>query len=126
MQTMAFDLQPLQLEDASRCTSIYFAAFQNPHSLACWPRIPSIRAFWEKMIRDELHEPHAHWLKAVSCETQDIVGFCKWKSPKPGQEPDTSLPEWPEGADKALCDETFGEWARRHKALMGDRGHWCE
>ena len=122
---MAFELKPLEHADASRCIEIYFLAFQNPHSLACWPRIPSVRAWWEKMIHDELDEPGAHWLKAVSSQTGEIAGFCKWQEPKPGVTPDVSLPEWPEGADQELCRETFGAWARMHRNLMGGRGHWC-
>ncbi|OQO13967.1 hypothetical protein B0A48_00842 [Cryoendolithus antarcticus] len=132
----AFELLPLTAEDAPRCVDIYFAAFQNPHSLACWPRVPSIRAFWEHMILDELAEPGAHWLKAVRASTdspanstsspvaEQIAGFCKWVAPKPGQVPDTTLPQWPTDADGRLCDETFGAWAKAHKELLGDRGHW--
>lgn len=123
---MAFEIQPLAESDISRCVDIYFAAFQNAHSLACWPRVPSIRAFWVNMIHDELHEAGSHWLKAVSKSTGEVAGFAKWQEPKPGKEPDTHLPEWPEEADKSLCDETFGAWARMHLELFADRGHWCQ
>ena len=78
------------------------------------------------MILTELDEPQSHWLKAVSTSTGEIAGFAKWQEPKPGVEPDVSLPEWPEGADERLCDETFGAWAQGHRDLMGRRGHWCE
>jgi hypothetical protein len=74
----------------------------------------------------ELDEAGSHWLKAVSTTTGDIVAFVKWQEPKPGTEPSTELPEWPEQADRALCDETFGAWARSHQELMGARGHWCK
>ncbi|GIZ48000.1 hypothetical protein CKM354_001107500 [Cercospora kikuchii] len=121
---MSITLQPLQECDVQTCVTIYFSAFQNPHSLACWPRVPSIRAWWENMIRSELHGPGAHWLKAVPNATGAIVGFVKWQEPKPGVEPDTNLPEWPEEADQELCDETFGAWARAHRDLMGNEGHW--
>ena len=123
---MAFELQPLKKEDAPRCASIYFDAFQNPHSLGCWPRTPSIRQFWENMICDELEESGSHWLKAVSTSTGEIAGFAKWQQPKPGVAPEVDLPTWPDDADKALCDETFGAWARAHRDLMGTRGHWCK
>jgi hypothetical protein len=78
------------------------------------------------MIYDELEEPGSHWRKAVSTSTGEIAGFTKWQQPKPGVAPDTSLPDWPEDADKALCDETFGAWARAHRDLMETRGHWCK
>jgi len=119
-----FTLVTLQPSDVPVCVSIYFASFQNAHSLACWPRIPSVRKWWENMFLDELSEPFSHWRKAVSNETGEIAGFMKWQEPKPGQEPDENLPEWPEGADKSLCDETFGAWAKGHKRIMGNRGHW--
>ena len=124
---MAFTLQPLSYEDAARCVDVYFAAFQNPHSLGCWPRdVATVRAWWEKMIRDELTEPGAHWFKAVDTSTNEIAGFVKWMAPRPGTFPETQLPTWPEGADIALCDKTFGAWAGKHRELMQDRGHWCK
>lgn len=123
---MAFALQPLEAIDIPRCVDIYFAAFQNSHSLACWPRTPDVRAWWEQMIHDELHEAGAHWLKAVHQASGEIAGYVKWQEPKPGVQPATDLPEWPAEADVDLCNETFGAWARAHRDLMGRRGHWCE
>lgn len=123
---MAFNLEPVLPSDAVRCVDIYFAAFQNPHSLGCWPRdVPAVRQWWEQMVIEELTEPGSHWLKATSRETGEIAGYVKWQEPNPGKEPDTHLPEWPEGADEKLCDETFGAWAKGHRDIMGLRGHWC-
>lgn len=122
---MAFEIQPLKKEDAARCVSIYFDAFQNPHSLGCWPRTTRIGKWWENMILEEIEEAGSHWLKAVSTTTGDIAAFIKWKEPKPGIQPEIELPTWPEGADEKLCNETFGAWARAHRDLMGKRGHWC-
>ncbi len=132
--TMPFTLHPLTSSDVPRCVDIYFSSFQNPHSIGCWPRVASVREWWENMLYTELDEPGAYWLKAVSTGTGsgnkspsgEIAAFAKWVEPKPGVEPETDLPEWPEGADNALCDETFGSWARRRRILMGARGHWCE
>lgn len=135
----AFHLLPLTPADISRCVDIYFAAFQNPHSLACWPRgKPTVRAWWEHMFAAELAEPGAHWLKAVTDDSDTdydsekagtkngtIAGFAKWVAPNPGRVPDTTLPAWPAGADAALCEETFGAWARAHAEILGARGHWC-
>ena len=78
------------------------------------------------MIRTELHEPGSQWLKAVSDETGEMAGFCKWRRFGEGEEVGTGLPEWPAGADARLCQETFGDWAGRHPVLMGGRGHWCQ
>ena len=77
------------------------------------------------MIYDELNEPGAHWLKAVSKTTGELAGYVKWQEPKPGKEPEVELPEWPKEADQDLCNETFGAWARMHRELLGSRGHWC-
>lgn len=122
---MAFTLHPLTRADIPACVTIYFAAFQNPHSLGCWPRTPAVRAWWEAMMADELDEPGAHWLKAVSAATGELAGFVKWQQPTHGVAPSEALPRWPEGADARLCQETFGAWARGHRELMGERGHWC-
>lgn len=74
---MPFRLEPLEEADIPHCVTIYFAAFTNPHSLGCWPRTASVREWWEASISDELHDPGAHWLKAVTAKGQ-IAGFAKW------------------------------------------------
>lgn len=121
---MAFTLQPLTRTDVPHCITIYFAAFQNAHSLGCWPRTPNIRTWWENMIYDELDEPGAQSLKAVT-GSGEMAGFVKSVQPKHGIEPDTALPQWLTEADHKLCDETFGKWARRRRELMDAWGHWC-
>lgn len=122
---MPFTVQRLLAEDVSACVQIYFDSFQNAHSLACWPRVPAIRAFWEAMFINEMEEAGSHFIKAVDSETGELAAFCKWVEPKPGVFPDTSLPEWPKESNVDLCNETFGMWAKQHRELMQDRGHWC-
>lgn len=124
--TPLFRLELITASDIPECVSIYFLSFQNPHSLGCWPRIPSVQVWWESMFRDELDEPFSHWRKAIHIPTGETAGFMKWQQPRPGVEPDEDLPAWPEGADHRLCDETFGAWAKGHRRIMGDRGHWCK
>ncbi|KAK5111432.1 hypothetical protein LTR62_004884 [Meristemomyces frigidus] len=130
---MAFTLQPLEAKDVPTCVAIYFASFQNAHSLACWPRNnAAVREWWENMILTELDEPGSQWLKAVDTgtgvesEKGQVVGFCKWRFFRIGEEVGTELPSWPEGSDEQLCERTFGAWAERHPVLMGSRrrGHW--
>ncbi|KAI6860843.1 hypothetical protein KC338_g6799 [Hortaea werneckii] len=127
---MPLQLHPLQPSDIPSCVEIYFLAFQNPHSLACWPRVPSVRKWWEDMFTREMaSEPGSHWFKTVDPTPEDgepvVVGFVKWQEPRPeGMELETELPEWPAEADGRVCEETFGEWGRRRRELMGGRGHW--
>lgn len=123
---MPFTLHPLTPPDIPPSVEIYFTAFRNPHSLACWPRTPAVRAWWENMLRAELGEPGAHWLKALDVVSGELAGFVKWVRHPEGEAVDQDLPGWPEGADGRLCGETFGVWAREHARLMGRRGHWCE
>ncbi|RMZ01596.1 hypothetical protein D0862_06313 [Hortaea werneckii] len=98
----------------------------NPHSLACWPRVPSVRQWWEDMFTREMaSETGSHWFKSVDVASGETVGFVKWQEPRPeGMELETDLPEWPAEADQGVCDETFGEWGRKRRELMGKRGHW--
>lgn len=122
---MPFTIQRLLVEDVPECVQMYFDSFQNSHSLACWPRVPAIRAFWEAMFINEMEEAASHFIKAVDSETGKLAAFCKWVEPKPGVWEDTSLPEWPKESNVDLCNETFGMWAKQHRDLMQDRGHWC-
>ncbi|RMX77828.1 hypothetical protein D0869_09574 [Hortaea werneckii] len=123
---MPLQLQPLQPSDIPSCIQIYFHSFQNPHSLACWPRIPSVRQWWEDIFSREMaSEPGSHWFKTVDVASGEMVGFVKWQEPRwDGVEVEIGLPEWPAEADRRVCDETFGEWGRRRRELMGGRGHW--
>lgn len=81
--------------------------------------------------REMASEPGSHWFKTVDPTPEDgepvVVGFVKWQEPRSeGMELETELPEWPAEADGRVCEETFGEWGRRRRELMGGRGHWCE
>jgi hypothetical protein len=122
---MPFLIQPLLAEDVPACVQMYFDSFQNAHSLACWPRVPAVRAFWEAMFHDEMGDSKSHFIKAVDSASGDLAAFCKWVEPRPGVFPDLTLPEWPTEANADLCNETFGMWAAQHQELMQDRGHWC-
>lgn len=123
---MPFTLHPLTTPDIPTCISIYFTSFSTQsHSLACWPRNnPTVHTWWTQMFHDELHEKGAHWLKAVDKKTGEIAAYCKWVQVEEGKEIDVGLPEWPEGADARLCEETFGAWARKRGEIVGRRGHW--
>jgi hypothetical protein len=122
---MPFSIDRLLATDVPACVQIYFDSFQNSHSLACWLRVHTIRAFWKAMFLDEMEDPKSHFIKAVDLESGDLAAFCKWVEPKPGVFPDLNLPTWPEEADVRLCNDTFGTWAAKHRDLMQDRGHWC-
>lgn len=77
--------------------------------------------------REMASETGSHWFKAVDLSPADgepvVVGFVKWQEPRgDGVEPETELPEWPAEADGRVCEETFGEWGRRRRELMGGGG----
>lgn len=74
---MSSQIKQLEEADIPQCVTIYFAAFQNAHSLGCWPRTAAVRRWWEASISSELHDPGAHWLKAVTADGE-IAGFAKW------------------------------------------------
>jgi hypothetical protein len=120
---MPFSIGTLLATGVPACVQIYFDSFQNSHSLARWPRVHTIRAFWEAMFLDEVDGPQSHSIKAVDLESEEPAAFCKWVEPKPGVFPDLNLPTWPEEADVRLCNDTFGTWAVKHRDLMQDRGH---
>jgi hypothetical protein len=132
-------------EDVPELVQIYFGAFQNPHSLQAFPRIRSVREWWEDMLSTEIQDEGACFWKIVEDELDEgegkegkgegkgkIVAYAKWNRPKQGiegneEDEGSGLPEsWPEGGDKRVCDEFFGQLARRHHEIMGRRPHWCE
>jgi hypothetical protein len=127
---MPLTLLPAVLEDIPTLVSIYFASFQNPHSLRAFPRTPSVRKWWEDMLSEEIGDPNACFLKIVEQPSESegegkIVAYAKWNRPSEAKE-DEDLPKWPDGGDAALCDDFFGQLATKHHDIMGTRGHWCE
>ena len=78
--------------------------------------------------REMASEVGSHWFKAVDLDSKgegQMVGFVKWQEPRPeGTELDTGLPEWPVEADERVCEETFGEWERKRRELMGGTVYW--
>lgn len=122
--------------DIPTLVTLYFSSFQNAHSLACWPRDdPRVRKWWEDMLLHELSDPEAFFFKVVDDDAasssehereerpEEILAWAKWCSPD--AQPDQDL-QWPEGADRELCDETFGAWEVERKRIMGGRKHWCK
>jgi hypothetical protein len=122
---MPFILEPLLAEDIPRFVELYFAAFQNAHSFGCFPRVPTVEKWWLDMIVDEFKDPNSHFHKAVDSTTGVIAAVSKWDEAKPRLPANLPLPEWPEGADKRMCNETFGLWMKKHEDVMRDRPHWC-
>jgi hypothetical protein len=45
LATMPFSIDTFLATDVPACVQIYFDSFKNSHSLACWPRVHTIRAF---------------------------------------------------------------------------------
>nr|POE72776.1 hypothetical protein CFP56_30715 [Quercus suber] len=136
------EIHPLSPSAIPAAVTLYFASFaSNLHSLACFPRHhPAVRGWWEAMFRSELGDPDAHWLavtttptaedKAVDAASPRLMAFAKWVRPRPLDAPSyedefrDAPPQWPEGGDARLCEETFGAWARAHTRLMRGRAHW--
>ena len=139
-------LLPVTRNDAPELVNVYFDAFQNAHSLVGWPRVPTVRKWWEDMLARECQEENAHMLKIVdhpngpadtvnsignatrmNSNGQKIVAFVKWVNPRPDVEIDRNLPEWPEGSDKELNQTKFGQLIQRRIEIMGTReNHWCK
>ena len=140
-----FALLPVSPEDAPELVRVYFAAFQNPHSLSAWPRIPTVRKWWEDMLARECQDAHAHMFKIVktpdvqpgiadaanvdttSTESSatEIVAFVKWDHPRPEVEIDRNLPEWPDGSDKEMNQIKFSHLIEQRIRIMGPmENHW--
>ncbi|KAI9654818.1 MAG: hypothetical protein M1821_005812 [Bathelium mastoideum] len=131
-------LLPVSPEDAPELVAVYFAAFQNAHSLVGWPRTPTVRKWWEDMLAQECQDAHSHMLKIVdSAPAQSntnndaisrvstnnlspkIVAFGKWNRPRPEVELDKTLPEWPDGSAKELNQTKFGQLVDKRVEIMG-------
>ena len=128
---MPLTLEEATIDDVPALTDVYMQAFQLPITLATFPRIPSVRAWWEAQNREALiSDQTVRFVKIIDAD--NIIAYAKWIFPPAekgaasgGDDPD-AMPEWPEGSDKALCDNFYGGLAREHKRIMGDRPHYRE
>lgn len=123
----SFSLEPLEAADVPAAISLYFSAFDNSHSLSCWPRTEPVHKWWQDLLKAKIQEPGAHAVKAVSEDTGEIVGFAQWVEPTKRNDRAGSVPkEWPEGVDVELCAATFAAFAEGREEVMGDDRHWCK
>ena len=121
-------------DDIPRFTEIYLASFSDKLSHACFPRSsPATRSWWTDSNASEFEQTTAHYLKVVDSSVPEnpiLVAYGKWNTPvvkdgrlhAGGDDPD-EIPVWPDGGDKELATEFFGELARRRQAIMGERPH---
>ena len=135
---MPLKLRPATLEDMATFTDIYMVSFKDAIALQAFPRnSPSVHAWWTTTNQEDFANPSARFLKVVdedSTNGEKIVGWAKWdvpvvntegKTEVGGDKPD-ALPNWPEGADKDLCNEFFGALAGNREKFLEGRGHYCE
>lgn len=140
---MALKLQLVKdPKDVPYMVAIYFESCQNnPLSLACWPRIPIVREWWENHVATGLSRPDNVYLKIVdttgtrcNLSKSKIIAWAKWTKPQPASraevhavvEQNDDPVDFPKGADMALCKEVFGAWDIEKGQILGNRRHWCK
>ena len=131
---MPLTLALCDASDVPLLTAIYMTSFKDALSHRCFPRSPAVDEWWTNMNVDDCrHQPSARFLKITDTETQKIVAYGKWNVPAKvgdellggGDDPD-EMPVWPEGGDKELSEEFFGELASARRRIMGDKPHCCK
>ncbi|MCJ1303631.1 hypothetical protein MMC08_006441 [Hypocenomyce scalaris] len=132
---MPLTVSPATAADIPALSDIYMLAFQDPIMLACFPRTPSIRRWWDSHNTEAfMGDPSARFIKVS--DGDKIIAYAKWIVPAgPDERPTASrsssnssdpnaLPAWPDDASKGLCDSFFGELVKKRKEVMGERPHY--
>ncbi|KAH8821838.1 acyl-CoA N-acyltransferase [Xylogone sp. PMI_703] len=115
-------------DDASTLTDIYLSAFTNDLiSQRVFPRTPIVHKWWSDMLREELDDPHSHFICITDEDAQPaplIIAFAKWVEPQDASSQPQELPQWPDGGDKDLANLFFGALMTTRPETMGERRHW--
>lgn len=133
---MPLTLSPATAADLPALTDVYMLAFQDPITIACFPRTPNVRRWWDSHNTEAfMGNPATRFIKVQDGDR--IVAYAKWNVPVRADELAAAsrssssssdprvLPSWPDDADKALCDRFFGGLLEKRKEVMRDRPHYC-
>lgn len=134
--SMPLTLSQATAADIPALTDIYMLAFQDPITVACFPRTPNVRRWWDSRNTEAfMGDPATRFIKVNDGDR--IVAYAKWNVPVRADEPGAAsrssssssnpdaLPLWPDDANKALCDRFFSELRDKRKEVMRDRPHYC-
>ncbi|KAI4128074.1 MAG: hypothetical protein LQ347_004332 [Umbilicaria vellea] len=132
---MPLTLSQATAADIPALTDIYMLAFQDPITVACFPRTPNVRRWWDSRNTEAfMGDPATRFIKVNDGDR--IVAYAKWNVPVRADEPGAAsrssssssnpdaLPLWPDDANKALCDRFFSELRDKRKEVMRDRPHY--
>jgi hypothetical protein len=127
---MSFQLSTASPSDAPAFANIYTSSFHDsPISLRMFPRSQEFQKWWTESNLSEISRPNGtHFLKVTDTDSGTIVGYATWSGPMEDtteQGADYSEAAWPIDAERKLCENFFGQLAKKRQAWMGKRRHWC-
>jgi hypothetical protein len=124
---MAFEVEPAHTSDAPQMARVFTVAFSDPFNRTMFPPTEDVRVWvTENLMGGGGTQPHDVLLK-VCDEDGKIAAFAKWVLPVDADHDLHAEDEgnWPDSADKELCEVFFGTMDEDHRKLMGGRKHYC-
>lgn len=116
-------MRPGTPADVERMVEIYFDAFStNLMNARVFPRtLPSAQAFWDANIRDTFKDPLSNQIVMVDDDTQEVVAFAIWGSPRKPTDSVPSMPPldaFPADGDLESAAVFFPDLEKQHKRFM--------
>jgi GNAT superfamily N-acetyltransferase len=122
---MIFALRKATADDVDALCRVYLSAFAHEvFSRQVFPRQSGTgRAYWHHAFLQELQEPDATFLVAVSAATDAIVGFVKWVRPNAATH-DYSEDAYPEDGLPEVAGLYYKALVQGHERNAGNARHW--
>ncbi|EAU29938.1 predicted protein [Aspergillus terreus NIH2624] len=120
----SLQVQPVTPEDIPALVDLVMDSFNTPYDRLMFPDTPGIRAWWDRVHRDDLqHKPALKYVKVVDTNIPGaILSYAKWDF-NPRERGDR-YPPWHPESDANACNALFGGCDLAREAIMKDRPHY--
>jgi GNAT superfamily N-acetyltransferase len=131
---MPFEILPATKDDAPAFADIFLSAFSDDFNRRLFPPSQNVREWWIGKFTADFDKPQSNdvLLKAVDrteSGLDTIAAFAIWNLPPPDpgavNQCHEETPQWPDEADKELCNWFFSKMTGQRVRFVDGRRHYC-
>ncbi|RMJ25580.1 hypothetical protein PHISP_03549 [Aspergillus sp. HF37] len=130
---MPFEILPATKDDAPAFADIFLSAFSDDFNRKLFPPSQNVREWWTGKFTADFDKPQSNdvLLKAVDktdAGQEVIAAFAIWNLPPPDpgavNQCHEEMPQWPDEANKELCNWFISKMKEQRVRFVGGRRHY--